>query len=125
KIGAGKYASVYELEGEGKVIKFFRIPEGSKEALADIMRDVKNGSKLLDENNIPLAAIDLKRSAFEGELPFVIQEQVRAEDLAEGFSFNLTEDMQKAIVKLYAKFGKAGLIWEDGRLANMFFKREG
>ena len=74
--GRARYTQVFELDdGTNSVIKIYSAPEG--ENVADVFKDVLDGSNLLNgENKIPQATIDFRRSKFTGEVPFLVQERV-------------------------------------------------
>jgi hypothetical protein len=38
---------------------------------------------------------------------------------------NACQNKQEAVLELYAQLSQAGVVWEDGHLGNLFFKREG
>jgi hypothetical protein len=123
QIGQGRYATVYELkDGTNRVVKVYRQPADSGTKIQTIIEEIKNGSALLEKYNIPQPKTFWDESVLVGDVPFVIQESVKP---AGRFANQLTDDMGKAIARLYAKFGKGNVAWEDGHIGNIFFKQEG
>jgi hypothetical protein len=123
QIGQGRYATVYELkDGTNRVVKVYRQPANSGTKIQTVIEDIKNGSAILEKYDIPQPKTFWEESVLEGDLPFIIQERVEP---AGQFANNVTDDMGRAIARLYAKLGRGNVAWEDGHIGNIFFKQEG
>jgi hypothetical protein len=132
-VGRGEYCTVWDyvdhLTGgvANKVLKMVR--RASAEDLSsaeEVLQRMLDAQALLKRANIPHKPIIAHRMTPE---PYFLQERIPVNsdrfklldprDLAPG---EFTPQLQEAVLELYQKLGRAGLVWTDGKLDNIYFE---
>ncbi|MCC7016749.1 MAG: hypothetical protein IT564_06055, partial [Rhodospirillales bacterium] len=135
-VGKGAFAHVYRLRTPGRekeVLKLYTRPPGSGDDPLMVVADTMQGYELLRKANIP--TLDIKHASREGQ--YIVQEALdpkrdvtfKVSDLVDKKTMTpkkrLSRGQQEAIVGLHRKLIDNGLIWEDGHIENIFFRKTG
>lgn len=131
-IGKGKTATAYGIaDGEfaGDVLKTFKDPAPPSNPYAphftasDTVDDVLHGADVLEKHGI--LTLKTKRGVTGSGRPHVIQERLRPGDVVFDERAALSPDHQRAVAELYESLAKKGIVWEDGHINNIFFRKVG
>lgn len=99
--------------------------------LEEIVERMHHGQTLLAEAGIPHLRMDgfdtpLGRLGDDADLPFVVQEGIPTDGTCALFGESMLPNdpaVLTAVAKLYRQIADAGLIWKDGHVGNIFFRR--
>jgi hypothetical protein len=136
----------------GRVVKFLRQPFDGESKLAARLRNAEaagrgttpvpwddtplpelidrlaHGQRLLDDAKIPYLKMapmeeSLAAAGRNGHPPFIVQDVIP--DDAVRKTANLEPGQKEAVAVLYKRLADANLVWLDGHLGNVYFKRTG
>ena len=137
----GKYAEAFGVTGGkhvGRVAKIYgkyidRFPDTwdpasqrmipQKMTAADIVADIVHGAEVLTKHDI--LHLKLVEGVSASENPYVIQERLGSQDYTLGRDAVLTAAEQAAVAELFSALRSAKIVWEDGHISNIFFRKSG
>lgn len=125
--GESAYASVYALDDKWVIKALDKktseslMLSGKSVPMGKVVDDMIHGENLLSE-----AGIMHKRTTQavpDGNPPYVIQERLAPDEYLLGRNAKLTSGQQEAVLGLYDQLAEKGLIWADGHIENIYFKK--
>jgi hypothetical protein len=125
-LGSGRYAEVYRLRNKKEqVIKIYRW--SNTDVGISMIKRLRIGDSILKVNSI--RQLPILETSENATMSYVIQAALTDEMMMFTsplvWSLNACQNKQEAVLDLYAELSQAGVVWEDGHLGNLFFKREG
>ncbi len=125
--GESAYASVYALDDKWVIKALDKkaseslMLSGRAVPMGKVVDDMIHGENLLSEAGIMHKRIT--QAVPDGNPPYVIQERLAPDEYLLGRRAKLTSGQQEAVLGLYDQLAEKGLIWADGHIENIYFKK--